>query len=71
MNKIELSEAERRELEGFIGRGKANARNIKRNREEAWIVVILITRYSVLPRTSIPLRRRLVLIAVDFAAGVV
>ena len=30
MNKIELSEAERRELEGFIGRGKANARNIKR-----------------------------------------
>ena len=30
MNKIELSEEERRELEGFIGRGKASARTIKR-----------------------------------------
>ena len=30
MHKIELSEAERRELEGFIGRGKSHARTIKR-----------------------------------------
>lgn len=30
MKKIELSEEERRELEGFSGRGKVNARTIKR-----------------------------------------
>ena len=30
MNKMELNEEERGQLEGFIGRGKANARTIKR-----------------------------------------
>ena len=63
MNKIELSEEERRELEGFIGRGKANTRNIKRahillKSEAGWTIERIAETFATSPATVSNVRPR-------------
>jgi transposase len=63
MYKIELSEAERREMERFVRRGKANARNIKRahivlKSAEGWTLERLVETFEVSEATVSSVRKR-------------
>ena len=60
---IQLTEAERAELEGFIRRGKANARNITRahvllKSAEGWRIERIAATYGVSPATVSNVRQR-------------
>jgi transposase len=63
MYKIELSEAERTELERFVRRGKANARNIKRahillKSVDGWTLEQLVETFEVSEATVSTVRKR-------------
>ena len=63
MKKIQLDEEERGQLEGFIGRGKANARNIKRahivlKSGEGWTIEQIAATFGTSPSTVSNVRTR-------------